>query len=324
MMKKSINAWYQFLISISLCSLFLGYASAEENYPLSILPTESDPEFQTFDDFPEIRNINYPDWFKDSFLNLQDDMEDAKQAGKKGIILYFGQQHCPYCENMLHTSLSRPDIEKYILKYFDPIAIDMWGNLPVTSLDGVTLLEKDFSDGEKVLFSPTIMFIDTQGNKNLTLKGYYPPYVFRAAVDFVVGESYKTGSFRDFLAKVKSQKGFNSGMKTLSKNPLFKPLPYDLGRNKTPAKRPLVVLFEQPECYACDIFHAELLSNPEIASKFQHMDVIQLDMWQDTAVVTPPVKKPLLKHGQKNWIYFLHRRCCSLMNTVKKYYGLIL
>ncbi len=44
-----------------------------------------------FDDFPLEEPIEHPDWFKQSFLDLQEDLANAIAHGKKGIIVYFGQ-----------------------------------------------------------------------------------------------------------------------------------------------------------------------------------------------------------------------------------------
>ena len=37
-----------------------------------------------------------PDWFKLSFLDIRDDIEEAADSGKR-VLLYFYQDGCPYC-----------------------------------------------------------------------------------------------------------------------------------------------------------------------------------------------------------------------------------
>ena len=40
-----------------------------------------------------------PDWFKNSFLDIREDVADAKAAGKR-LVLYFYQDGCPYCKKL--------------------------------------------------------------------------------------------------------------------------------------------------------------------------------------------------------------------------------
>ena len=45
-----------------------------------------------FDDAPLQEPLEHPAWFKQSFLDLPEDLAEATAAGKKGIIVYFGQK----------------------------------------------------------------------------------------------------------------------------------------------------------------------------------------------------------------------------------------
>ncbi len=69
------------------------------------LSTLSDADV-IFDDSQLEDELVYPDWFKLSLGDLNDDLDEAKQAGKKGIITYFGQKRCAYCEQFFKTSLA--------------------------------------------------------------------------------------------------------------------------------------------------------------------------------------------------------------------------
>jgi hypothetical protein len=45
-------------------------------------------------DAAAIMHIEYPDWFKDSFLDLPEDIEEAREAGKDGLMILFTTQGC--------------------------------------------------------------------------------------------------------------------------------------------------------------------------------------------------------------------------------------
>ena len=99
----------------------------------------------TFDDSPLDDALILPDWFKASFLELEDDIKEAKEQNKKGLIIYFGQRFCPYCKAHLKKNWGQDDIVKYTRKNFDVIAVNIKGQRPVINVDGKTYTEKTFS-----------------------------------------------------------------------------------------------------------------------------------------------------------------------------------
>ncbi len=72
-----------------------------------------------------------PGWFKSSFLVMPEDVAEAAHAGKR-LLVYFGQDGCPYCAQLFNTNFSQPHILDYTRQHFDAIAIDIWGNREVT------------------------------------------------------------------------------------------------------------------------------------------------------------------------------------------------
>ena len=67
--------------------------------PLVLAAEDSAAEFIEFNDQPLEQDLILPDWFKLSFLELQADLADAKEAGKWGILLYFGRKDCLFIEH---------------------------------------------------------------------------------------------------------------------------------------------------------------------------------------------------------------------------------
>lgn len=242
------------------------------------------------DDTPKIRDVQYPDWFKNSFLNLREDLSEALQSGKKGIIVYFGQKNCPYCEALMQVNFgSEEDIVRYTQNYFDVIPIDIWGDREVTDLDGNVHLEKQFAESNKAHFTPSLIFYGEGGKKLLQLRGYYTPYKMRAALEYIVDGYYQQESLRSYMARADppnkdAQKGMNP-------EDFFEQPPYILQRNEIPAQRPLAVFFEQGSCHACDVLHTEPLNDDITRLLLEGFESIQLDMWSDTPVQTPDGQK---------------------------------
>jgi thioredoxin-related protein len=239
----------------------------------------------SFDDFPRETPLEYPDWFKDSFLYLNDDLQDAIEAGKSGLMVYFGQRRCAYCHKLMDVNFGQNDIVEYTKRHFDVVPIDIWGVREVTGFDGKVHTEREFSLGKDTNFTPSIIFFDKDGREALRLRGYYPPYQFRAALEYVADRHYLRESFRDYLARGEGRMVFDA--QDLNDEDFFTPPPFNLDRSRFPSERPLAVFFEQGECHACDVLHGQALREPAIYRLFEEFDNVQLDMWSNTRVVTP-------------------------------------
>jgi thioredoxin-related protein len=221
-----------------------------------------------------------PAWFKNSFLDLQDDAAEAA-AQHKHLLVYIGQDGCPYCAALFNTNFSQKAIVDYTRAHFEAIEINMWGDRAVTDLDGEKLTEKTFAAKHDVWFTPTILFFDGQGTKVLRINGYYPPRRFIAALRYVADERSKGETFGAYLERVAPQRAPGG----LADEPFFDKPPYDL---RTPAAgKPLAVFFEQRDCDECDELHRDAFSRAETREQLARFRVIQLDRWSATAVTTP-------------------------------------
>ena len=250
-----------------------------------------------FDDKQLEEAVAYPDWFKLSLGDLNDDLAEAKKAGKKGIITYFGQKRCAYCEQFFKSSLSDVDIKNYLQKHFDLIAFDIWGIDDITDTDGTTYTERDLSIHYKTNFTPSLVFYNAEGTPVFRLRGFYPPYKFRAAIQYVTEEFYKEETFSDYFARANPGEYFLLG--GLTERDFFLEPPYDLVALRKNNK-PTAVFFEQGNCHACDLLHSGPLSKDLSIHEIEQMNVIQLNMWADTAVITPQGEKTTAKEWAKS------------------------
>lgn len=228
----------------------------------------------------------YPAWFKNSFLDLREDVAEAARA-KRRVLLLFTQNNCPYCNLLIERNLSQRDIVQTLQSRFDVIHLDLWGDREVTGLDGKTATEKEFAAALKVQFTPTLLFLDESGQTVLHLNGYTPPGRFKAALDWVAGHGEAKQPFRDYVAKLEQN---NTVDGELIAEDFFKPLT-DLRRKGKTAK-PLAVFFEQKDCPDCVTLHRRILADPSVRSELARFDAVQLDMWaRRTPITTPDGKK---------------------------------
>lgn len=274
--------------------LLLFSITAFSSTPPSIDNNETD---LVFDDTQLDEELVYPDWFKLSLGNLNDDLSTAKQSGKKGIITYFGQKRCAYCEQFFETSLSDTDIKNYLQKHYELIAFDIWGIDDVIDTDGKKYSERELSIHYKANFTPSLVFYDAEGTPVFRLRGFYPPYKFRAALQYVAEEFYKKETFSEYFERANPGEYFLLG--GLTERDFFLEEPYDLPA-LSKNKKATAVFFEQGNCHTCDLLHSGPLAEELSIQEITKMNVIQLNMWSDTPVITPRGKKTTAKEWARS------------------------
>lgn len=221
-----------------------------------------------------------PSWFKDSFLYLREEVANAAAEGKR-VVLYFHQEACPYCQRMLDVNFTQRDIVEKTQAQFNLIAINIWGDLEVTDLEGRVTSEKDFALAQRVQFTPTLLFLDEEGKVSFRLNGYYPPERFSALLEYTAQRPAPAMSFTEFLASQSAP----PARAEFHSDPAY--LPHPLRLNPRGSGKPLLVLFEQASCKACDELHRESLTREEAQASLKALEVAQVDIWSPETLITP-------------------------------------
>jgi len=220
-----------------------------------------------------------PSWFKESFLDLREDIAEAADS-KKRVLLYFYQDGCPYCAKLLQDNLGQKKIADKTRKNFDVIALNMWGDKEVTDLSGNVTTEKKFAEKLKVMYTPTLLFLNEKGKVALRVNGYYAPRKFETALDYVSGHNETKVSFRNYYNKYAP--AAVSG-KLHSQSFILNP-PYNLNKLLKEDK-PLLLLFEQKKCKDCDEMHKDVFKRKETIKEVNKFNVVRLDMWSKDQLV---------------------------------------
>ena len=226
------------------------------------------------------QTIEIPRWFTESFLDLREDVRDAARDGRR-LMLYFGQEGCPYCKALMETNFTQPKIVAKTRAHFVAEALDIWGDREVTGFDGRRMSEKALARALDVQFTPTLLFFDEQGHVVARLNGYYPPHRFEAVLDYVAAKREKQEPLAAYLAR----KTPDPASATLADEPFFAKPPYDLQRRG--AGKPLAVVFETPYCAACDELHREAFRRPEVEAQLARFDVARFGLGARTELTTP-------------------------------------
>ena len=66
----------------------------------------------------------HPGWFKESFLDIAEDVNEAAEADKH-VILFMHLNGCPYCYKMTEENFKQAPYTDFIQENFDVIAINI-------------------------------------------------------------------------------------------------------------------------------------------------------------------------------------------------------
>ena len=148
------------------------------------------------------QEILAPGWFKPTFLDFRDEVKEAA-AAKKHLMIYVGQNGCPWCKKLVEVNFRDPTVVERMQKNFDAVEFNIVGSSETVWADGTRATEKALAARLKVRTTPTLMFLDERGAVVLRLNGYYEPQRFIVALDYVSNRDYR--SQPDFQAYLKSR-----------------------------------------------------------------------------------------------------------------------
>jgi thioredoxin-related protein len=254
-----------------LAALFAAASPAAAETPATLAPGMVNPGY-----------VAPPKWFKESFLMLREDVDEARQSGRR-LLLYFYQDGCPYCTKLLRENFGDRALAEKTQHHFDVVALNLWGDREVTDLAGKAISEKEFARSLGVQFTPTLLFLDDTGALALRLNGYTPPHQFAAALDYVAQGLDKRQKFVDYL----QAHARDAASGRLHPQPWLLRSPLALDRRPRGDARPLLVIFEQKVCAGCDEMHRDGFPRPEVAGLLKRFRVARVDVAAAEMLTTP-------------------------------------
>jgi thioredoxin-related protein len=231
---------------------------------------------------PAPHAIRIPPWFAQTFLDFREDVADAARQGKR-LLVYFGQDGCPYCKLLMETTFAETRIADKAQRQFLPVALNLWGDREVTWVDNRRMSEKELGRLLKVQFTPTLLMFDEKANVIVRLNGYFPANRLDAALDYVAGRMETRQPFAEYLQAVVR----DEASAALNEHPHFMKPPYDLAMAARRGGRPLLVIFERTRCASCDELHRDGLRRPEVDQLLRRFTVARFDAAAATSLTAP-------------------------------------
>lgn len=227
-----------------------------------------------------IEHFDLPAWFKDSFLDIEDDAAEAGENGRH-LLAFFHLENCPYCAKMLKDSFAEAtDNAPFIQDNFDAMHIDIRGLREVT-YQGEEMNERQFARRIGVQYTPTLLFFEASGQAVLTVNGYRSPKALRRALQYVKDGVYRRMSLTEY-----AQKNAAGGTYALRPHPDFQSL-----QDLSAVQGPLMLILEDATCDECAWVHDNILHQPDVREQLQQLTAVRLDANATTPLTTPGGKQ---------------------------------
>lgn len=215
-----------------------------------------------------------PDWFKESFLEIADDVEEAAEKGKH-VMLFFDLNGCPYCDRMLNESFKADPLSSYIQSNFDVIAVNIQGDREVAFNEEIAVTEKKLAEILEVRATPALVFLNEDNKTIVRVNGYRAPERFQQVLEFVATKSYRSIGLAEYLDAKHDRNVYK-----LRENSLFSETA-DLNS----IKGPLMLVFEDGSCYDCDEFHDLTLKDERVQAEIPQFTILRLDATSNESIL---------------------------------------
>lgn len=146
-------------------------------------------------------------FFDQTFGDFTEELENARDQGKEGILIMFEMDECPFCHRMKSMVLNQADVQDYFKEHFLIFSVDIEGDVEVTDFSGKTLPQKDMALQEyRVRATPVFAFFDLEGNLVARYTGATRgPEEFRWLGEYVVEGAYERTSFTRYKRERQQQ-----------------------------------------------------------------------------------------------------------------------
>ncbi len=113
----------------------------------------------------------YQYFFEQNLGDLTEELEIARDEGKKGMFVFFEMDECPFCHRMKRTVLNQPAVQDFFKANFHSLAIDVEGDVEIIDLQGNDTTQKEFASENRVRATPVMAFYDLDGNMAVRYTG---------------------------------------------------------------------------------------------------------------------------------------------------------
>jgi thioredoxin-related protein len=150
----------------------------------------------------------YKHFFNETWGDFKEELDNARQQQKKGILIFFEMDECPFCYYMKMNVLNQPEVQAFYRKNFLNFTVDIEGDVEITNMKGKLMKQKDFAFREnRVRATPVIAFFDLDGKRIFRHTGKtsgVEEFIWMG--QYVADGSYKETSFTRYKRNKQKEK----------------------------------------------------------------------------------------------------------------------
>ena len=147
---------------------------------------------------PSLAEVRDPHahFFMSHLGDLKEELATARAEDKRGVMVMFEMDECPFCQRMKANVLNQSRVQDYYRQHFMLFTIDVKGDAPLTDFKGNPTTEKAFALEQRARATPVFMFFDLDGNPLTRFTGATrTPEEFLLLGKYVVDGAYRQTPF---------------------------------------------------------------------------------------------------------------------------------
>lgn len=133
-------------------------------------------------------------FFEQTLGDFSEELQEAQEQGKAGILIMFERDECPFCHRMKTTVLNQVEVQDYFKKHFLIFPVDIEGDVEITDFNGEPFKQKDFAFKQfRVRATPVFGFFNLDGK----LVARYTGATRNSDEFLLLGEYVVSGAYKD-------------------------------------------------------------------------------------------------------------------------------
>lgn len=142
----------------------------------------------------------YEHFFDQTLGDFTEELASARDQGKKGVLLFFEMDECPFCHYMKSNVLNQSSVQSFYKENFLNFSVDVEGDVEVTDFEGRTMPQKDFAFKiNRVRATPVFAFYDLEGKQVTRYTGKTSGVQeFMLLGQYVVDRAYENTTFTKY------------------------------------------------------------------------------------------------------------------------------
>lgn len=110
-------------------------------------------------------------FFDATMGDFKSELATARKEGKKGILIMYELEDCPFCARMKQNILNQSEVQDYFHQNFLIFPVNIKNDVEIVDFKGKTTTEKAFGLEQRIYGTPVFDFFDLDGKQMVRFPG---------------------------------------------------------------------------------------------------------------------------------------------------------